>query len=140
MILARGERNVGAIGLNFKSGTDDLRERPIVDLVEKMIGEGPKLKSFDREASVLRLIGANKRYIDEVIPSIGKLMCETVKKAMEKAMEKAVEDAEVVVVGLDVNEIMADVQSLNRSGRHILDLVGIQNRDQLEAELQGVCW
>lgn len=132
MILQCGKRSVGVIGLSFKSGTDDLRESPMVDLVESMIGKGLKLKIYDPEVRVSQLIGANKKYIDEAIPHIGELMCETVEEAMT--------DAGIVVVGLQGDEVMAEIHRLNQSEQFILDLVGIQDHDQLKGDFQGVCW
>ena len=132
MILQRGKRAVGVIGLSFKSGTDDLRESPMVTLVEHMIGKGLNLKIYDPEVRVSQLIGANKKYIDEAIPHIGDLMVETVEDAMKSA--------DVVIVGLSGDEIMNEIDRLNRPDQYILDLVGIKDHHNLKGEFQGVCW
>jgi len=132
MVLQRGERSIGVIGLSFKSGTDDLRESPMVDLVESMIGKGLKLKIYDPEVRVSQLIGANKKYIDEAIPHIGELMCETIEEAMT--------GAGTVIVGLQGDEIMSELQRLSRPEQFILDLVGIQERDTFKGDFQGICW
>lgn len=131
-ILQRGSRSIGVIGLSFKSGTDDLRESPMVDLVEKMIGKGLKLKIYDPEVRLSRLIGANKKYIDEAIPHIGELMCETI--------EEVVKDVGVVIVGLQGDDVTTDLCRFTGPGQYVLDLVGIDRRDQLQGEVQGVCW
>lgn len=132
MILERGERSIGIIGLSFKSGTDDLRESPLVDLVERLIGKGLNLKIYDPEVQVSQLMGANKRYIEEVVPHIGSLMCGTVEEAMQ--------DAAVVVVGLSGNEIMDELHEHARADQFILDLVGIPDSERLEGEYRGICW
>lgn len=132
MILQRRERAVGVIGLSFKSGTDDLRESPMVTLVEHMIGKGLNLKIYDPEVRVSQLIGANKKYIDEAIPHIGDLMCETV--------EEAVSDAGIVVVGLSDDDVMSELHRLSTADHYILDLVGIRDRERLAGEIQGICW
>ena len=132
LVLARGERSVGVIGLSFKSGTDDLRESPMVTLVEMMIGKGLKLRIFDPEVRVSRLIGANKRYIDEAIPHIGDLMCDSV--------EEAFEDAGTVIVGLSDRDILEKVYELNRPGQYILDLVGMDDSERVRGDFQGICW
>ena len=132
MVLARGQRSIGVIGLSFKSGTDDLRESPMVTLVEHMIGKGLNLKIYDPEVRVSQLIGANKQYIDEAIPHIGDLMCESIEETME--------DAAVVIVGLSDKEIISDLFRLNRKDQYVLDLVGLANRDELAGECEGICW
>jgi GDP-mannose 6-dehydrogenase len=132
MILERGERSIGLIGLSFKSGTDDLRESPLVDLVEHLIGKGMNLKIYDPEVRISRLIGANKRYIEDVVPHIGSLMCDTVEEAMEGAA--------IVIVGLSGNEIMDELHKHARENQFILDLVGVPDPELLNGECRGICW
>jgi GDP-mannose 6-dehydrogenase len=90
-VLATRKRRVGVVGLSFKDGTDDLRESPLVSLVEALIGKGCDLRIVDRSVSVARLVGANRRYIEEQIPHISSLMCEDVGEMLAHA--------EVVVIG-----------------------------------------
>ena len=89
-VLATRRRRIGVLGLAFKSGTDDLRESPMVRLVETLIGKGCEVRILDRGVSVARLGGANRRYIEEEIPHISSLMCET--------SDALLEHAEVLVV------------------------------------------
>ena len=79
------------MGLAFKPGTDDLRESPMVTLVETLIGKGCDVRILDRNVSIARLVGANRRYIEEEIPHIASLMCDEV--------EALLAHAEVLVVG-----------------------------------------
>jgi GDP-mannose 6-dehydrogenase len=90
-VLATRRRRVGVVGLSFKEGTDDLRESPLVSLVEALIGKGCDVRVLDRRVSLARLVGANRRYIEEQIPHIASLMCEDV--------EALLAHAEVVVIG-----------------------------------------
>jgi GDP-mannose 6-dehydrogenase len=76
-VLATRRRRIGVLGLAFKPGTDDLRESPMVLLVETLIGKGCDVRILDRGVSIARLGGANRRYIEEEIPHITSLMCET---------------------------------------------------------------
>ena len=132
MILRKGVHDVGIVGLSFKSGTDDLRESPLVTLVEKLIGKGMRLKIYDPEVRVARLMGANKRYIDEVIPHIGSLMCDSVAEAMQGSTS--------VVVGLAGQGIEDEVYSNSRADQFVLDLVGLSSPEQLQGECVGACW
>jgi GDP-mannose 6-dehydrogenase len=90
-VLATRKRKIGVVGLSFKPGTDDLRESPMVTLVETLIGKGCAVRIFDPNVAVARLRGANRRYIEEEIPHIASLICESV--------ETLVAHAEVLVVG-----------------------------------------
>ena len=132
MILERGDREVGVVGLSFKSGTDDLRESPLVDLVERLIGKGINLRIYDPEVRVSRLIGANKQYIENVIPHIGSLMCDSV--------ETAVDGAGTVIVGLSGDDIVSSLVEHCGSEQFIVDLVGLSELKDLGAEYAGACW
>jgi len=90
-VLKTRKRKVGIVGLSFKPATDDLRESPMVTLAEALIGKGCDVRIYDRNVSLARLMGANRRYIEEEIPHISSLMCENV--------EDLLAHAEVLVIG-----------------------------------------
>jgi GDP-mannose 6-dehydrogenase len=90
-VLETRKRRIGVVGLAFKPGTDDLRESPMVALVEALIGKGCDVRIFDPHVAIARLVGANRRYIEEEIPHIASLICASV--------ESLVAHAEVLVVG-----------------------------------------
>ena len=73
-IRATGVRRLGLIGLSFKSKTDDLRESPFVELAERLLGKGYELSIYDPNVVAARLTGANKEYIDRVIPHLSRLL------------------------------------------------------------------
>ncbi|MEE4175234.1 MAG: UDP-glucose/GDP-mannose dehydrogenase family protein [Xanthomonadales bacterium] len=112
-VLATGKKKIGVAGLAFKPDTDDLRESPLVTLVEALIGKGLDVQILDRNVSLARLTGANRQYINEEIPHISSLMCE--------APEALVEHAEVLVVGTD-NADSEKLCSLARPDQVIVDL------------------
>ena len=112
-VLVTRKRRVGVAGLAFKPGTDDLRESPMVTLVEALIGKGCDVRILDRNVSIARLVGANKAYIEEEIPHIASLMCEDV--------ETLLEHAEVVVIG-NANEEGAQALAGLRPGQTLIDL------------------
>jgi GDP-mannose 6-dehydrogenase len=84
-VLKAGRRRVGIVGLAFKSGTDDLRESPMVTLVERLIGKGYDVRIYDPSVSMARLMGANRRYIDIEIPHIASLLCDDVEELVAHA-------------------------------------------------------
>lgn len=95
-IVASGKKRVGIVGLSFKADTDDLRESPMVIVVESLIGKGFAVRILDANVSIARLTGANRRYIEEEIPHISMLMCDSV--------DTLLEHAEVLVIGSDSAE------------------------------------
>jgi len=90
-VLATGKRRVGVVGLSFKDGTDDLRESPLVTLVENLIGKGLQIRILDHNVSLARLVGANRKFIEEQIPHIASLLCEDA--------DELLAHAEVLVLG-----------------------------------------
>jgi GDP-mannose 6-dehydrogenase len=104
-VLASRRQRVGVVGLSFKAGTDDMRESPMVALVETLIGKGCDVRILDRNVAMARLVGANRRYIEEEIPHIASLMC--------PSAEALLAHAEVVVIGNaceDATEVLAAMQ------------------------------
>ena len=90
-VLETRKRRIGVVGLAFKPGTDDLRESPMVAVVEALIGKGCEVTILDRNVAIARLVGANRRYIEEEIPHISSLMCGDVEEFLARA--------DVLVVG-----------------------------------------
>ena len=67
-------QRIGVIGLAFKEDTDDLRESPVVTLLERLIGKGREVKVFDPHIRLDAIYGANRNFILESIPHIGRLL------------------------------------------------------------------
>jgi GDP-mannose 6-dehydrogenase len=132
LVLATERRAVGLIGLAFKAGTDDLRESPLVVLAERFIGKGLRLRVYDPEVNLSRLVGANRRYIEESIPHIASLMTER--------CEDLIDTSEVLVVGLRTGAVVAALRARCRSDHVIVDLVNLPERAQFRGEYRGVCW
>ncbi|MGH9750054.1 MAG: nucleotide sugar dehydrogenase [Candidatus Polarisedimenticolia bacterium] len=109
-VLATRRRRVGLVGLSFKPGTDDLRESPLVGLAETLIGKGIDLRILDRSVMLARLVGANRRYIEEEIPHIASLMCGEVGRFLDHA--------EVVVIGKGGEETRQVVEAIEP--RHLV--------------------
>jgi GDP-mannose 6-dehydrogenase len=130
-VLRTGRKQVGVLGLSFKSGTDDLRESPMVALIETLIGKGLKLAIYDRDVELARLFGANKEYIEREIPHISSLM--------RADLNDVIEHAEVVIIGKKEAEFRALADKLN-NGRVIIDLVRLFDVEDNRKQYQGICW
>jgi GDP-mannose 6-dehydrogenase len=112
-VLETRRRRVGVVGLAFKPGTDDLRESPMVALVEALIGKGCDVRILDRGVAVARLTGANRRHIEEEIPHVAALMCDDTAALLQHA--------EVLVVG-NSGEDAARALAAARPDHVVIDL------------------
>jgi GDP-mannose 6-dehydrogenase len=131
MVLRTGRKRVGVLGLSFKSGTDDLRESPMVTLIETLLGKGLKLAIYDRDVELARLFGANKEYIEREIPHISSLM--------QSSLSDVIDASEVIIIGKKETEFQALSEKLN-NGRVIIDLVRLLDVDDSKKSYQGMCW
>lgn len=130
-VLRTERKNVGVLGLSFKAGTDDLRESPMVTLIETLIGKGLKLTIYDRDVELARLFGANKQYIEREIPHISSLM--------NSDLDQVIEHAEVIIIGKKEDEFRVLSEKLN-NGRVIVDLVRLFDVADAGKQYQGICW
>jgi GDP-mannose 6-dehydrogenase len=131
MIIDRGHRKVGILGFSFKAGTDDLRESPLVEVIERLIGKGYDLRLYDRNVSLATLTGANRDYILNHIPHISRLMTSSI--------DEVLAHAETVVIGNSAPEFK-DVTSRLRNGQSVIDLVRISKEMIAGDSYDGICW
>jgi GDP-mannose 6-dehydrogenase len=132
-VLHTGKKKISLLGLSFKSGTDDLRESPQVQLVKRLLGEGCQVRIWDQDVSLGRLAGSNRRYIEEVVPHIASLL--------STDLELVVRSAEVVILG----NRSATREQLSRylvPDQIVFDLVNLDHAHRLDkpATYQGICW
>lgn len=130
MIAEKGNKKVGILGFSFKAGTDDLRESPLVNVIEYLIGKGYELKLYDKNVNLAALTGANQDYILNHIPHISKLMA--------SSMDEVLNFAETIVIGNGAAEF-CNVPNELKSGQVVVDLVRIvpnQSGDRYD----GICW
>ena len=131
-VMETEKQKIGLLGFSFKAGTDDLRESPIVILAEALLGKGRTLSIYDRNVSIARLVGTNKAYIDEQIPHLSSLLCDSI--------EDVIDRSEVIVVGNRAPEF-ADALKRAKAGQIIVDLVRLPvSGALLEADYRGICW
>lgn len=130
MVLSTGNKQVGVLGFSFKAGTDDLRESPMVTLIETLLGKGLELVIYDRDVSLARLFGSNKAYIEEEIPHIAKLM--------RGSIEEVLNAANTIVIG-NRSEEFRQIESRLRPDQTVIDLVRLFDRTSGDG-YQGICW
>jgi GDP-mannose 6-dehydrogenase len=130
MIVDKGNRKVGILGFSFKAGTDDLRESPLVDVIEHLLGKGYELKLYDKNVNLAALTGANQDYILNHIPHISKLMV--------NSMAEVLSFADTIVIGNGAAEFK-EVPGLLKDGQIIVDLVRI-SKEQSGGQYDGICW
>ncbi|MHA2405798.1 MAG: nucleotide sugar dehydrogenase [Candidatus Hermodarchaeia archaeon] len=132
MVIKTGRKKVGVLGFSFKAGTDDLRESPLVVLIETLLGKGYQITIYDKNVSLARLSGANKEFIEKEIPHVASLMRETV--------DSVLDESEVIVVGNNDPEFSHAISRV-RPDQIIIDLVRLP-QDDMETSTQyyGICW
>ena len=130
MVVATGKKRIGVLGFSFKAGTDDLRESPLVTVIETLIGKGYKLALYDRNVSLARLVGANREYIEREIPHISELMCSSIDEVWE--------NSDVIVVGNKSDEFL-QIESRSNSEKTVIDLVRLFEKTSDE-NYRGICW
>jgi GDP-mannose 6-dehydrogenase len=131
MVLRTGRKRVGVLGFSFKAGTDDLRESPMVTLIETLLGKGLQLALYDRDVSLARLVGANKEYIEREIPHISQLM--------RASVEEVLAHAEVIVVGNRAEEFR-EIEGRLRGDQLVIDLVRLFEGRVSGGQYEGLCW
>jgi GDP-mannose 6-dehydrogenase len=131
MVTSSGKKRVGVLGFSFKAGTDDLRESPMVTLIETLIGKGFELAIYDRDVSLARLVGANKEYIEREIPHISKLM--------RDAIDGVLADSDVIIIGNQAEEFRGVSERL-REDQQLIDLVRLFGGRTSNENYQGICW
>jgi GDP-mannose 6-dehydrogenase len=130
MIMEKKHKKIGVLGFSFKAGTDDLRESPLVELIERLLGKGYDVKLYDRNVSIASLVGANRDYILNHIPHISNLM--------EESLDKVLAHAETVVIGNGSEEFRGVPGNL-KAGQVVVDLVRII-KDRSGDQYDGICW
>jgi len=131
IIAKSGKKNIGVLGLSFKAGTDDLRESPIVELIEKLIGKGYNLKIFDEEVSMAKIFGSNKKYIETVIPHISSLI--------SNSINNVIDESDLVIIGK--KEISYMNALTENDSVYVFDLVKLFSQNKQPKEnYEGICW
>ena len=130
-VIEQENRRVGILGLSFKAGTDDLRESPVVELAERLIGKGYELRIYDRNVSLATIHGANRDYILHRIPHLARLMA--------PSLEEVLEHGQTLVIGNSAPEF-SDIPRRLNDGQTIIDLVRVCDSRSVSGVYEGICW
>ena len=132
MVCAMGHQRVGLIGLSFKPGTDDFRGSPLVLLAEGLLGKGFKLKIYDPDVVLGRILGTNKQFVESTVPHLSALLADRI--------EDVLEHAETLVIGKSLSEVPPALRSA-KAGLCVLDLVGL-SPEEIPPGIcyQGIAW
>jgi GDP-mannose 6-dehydrogenase len=131
LILKNGHTRVGILGFSFKAGTDDLRESPLIEVIERLIGKGYDLRIYDKNVNIASLVGANRDFILNRIPHISKLMVHDI--------DAVLNHAETVVIG-NKDPDFDGVPERLRQGQFLVDFVRIIEKGSKNGNYDGICW
>ncbi len=130
-VLNLQKRKVGFVGLSFKSDTDDLRESPLLELAETLYGKGYQVRIHDPNLLLSRLVGQNRRYMDEHLPHLAALLVDS--------LDTLVKESEVLIVGHKDPTFEAILPKLT-SDHYVIDLVRAGTSNRIAATYDGICW
>ncbi len=130
IIASHDKRKVALLGLSFKAGTDDLRESPLVELAEMLIGKGYDLSIYDSNVEYARVYGANKDYIESKIPHVSSLL--------NSDFDQVVNGSDIIVLGNRDERFRALAQHAP-DGKQVVDLVGFMSH-ATRGGTEGICW
>lgn len=132
LIMDKGHRRIGVLGFSFKAGTDDLRESPVIEVAERLLGKGYDLRLYDKNVNIASLVGANRDFILNRIPHISKLMVNDIDEVLEYA--------QTVVIG-NKDPDFGSVPDRLRDDQVLVDFVRIAgDRRSQEGRYDGICW
>jgi GDP-mannose 6-dehydrogenase len=131
LIMQRGHKQIGILGFSFKAGTDDLRESPVIEVIERLIGKGHDLRIYDKNVKMAKLVGANRDFILNRIPHISRLMVDDV--------DAVLKHAQTVVIGNNDPEFR-QVPARLREDQYLVDFIRVVPGKSQNGKYDGICW
>jgi GDP-mannose 6-dehydrogenase len=129
-LINSGKKKIGVLGISFKEGTDDLRQSPILDVVERLIGKGYTVNVYDENVNMSNIIGANKDFIMNKLPHISNLLYLDIKKFIT--------DSEIIIINAN-NPKLVKLLKASKSDKIIYDLV-YSNELKKFKNYRGINW
>ena len=131
LIEKAGQHQIVILGLSFKSNTDDLRESPMVEVAEKLLGKGYQVRIYDPQLNLAQLVGSNKRVIDTKMPHLASLLKNDLASALGK---------EGIVIAAQRCATVAELSKSITVQHHVIDVNGWTELRQLHVSYEGFCW
>jgi GDP-mannose 6-dehydrogenase len=131
LIMEKGHKRIGVLGFSFKAGSDDLRESPMIEIIERLIGKGFDLRIYDKNVNIASLLGANRDFILNRIPHISRLMV--------GGKDAVLDHAQTVVIGNNDPDFR-NVPERLRDDQVLVDFVRITRRRSEKGNYDGICW
>lgn len=131
LIMDKGRKKIGILGFSFKAGTDDLRESPVIEVIERLLGKGYDLRIYDKNVNIARLVGANRDFILNRIPHISKLMVGDI--------DAVLHHAETIVLGNKDPDFQQVPERLGNN-QTLVDFVRIIEGRSMNGNYDGICW
>jgi len=130
LIMEKGHTRIGILGFSFKAGTDDLRESPMIEIIERLAGKGYDLRIYDKNVQIAKLVGANRDFILNHIPHVSKLMVDDV--------DTVLKHAKTIVIGNKDPDFQTIPERLH-DGQCVVDLVRLANCRSNNGVYEGIC-
>jgi GDP-mannose 6-dehydrogenase len=131
LITEKGFKRIGIVGFSFKAGTDDRRESPVIELIERLTGKGYDLRIYDKNVRIASLVGANRDFILNRIPHVSRLMMQRVDDVLNHAQT-------VVIANNDPD--FHDIPDRLREDQVLVDFVRVANKRSEPGKYDGICW
>ncbi|MGD1922619.1 MAG: nucleotide sugar dehydrogenase [Paracoccaceae bacterium] len=131
MVTSKGGRKVALLGLAFKAGTDDLRESPLVELAERLLGKGYDLKIYDKNVEMATLRGSNLAHIQAKLSHLSQLMTDD--------LEGLIAGSDTIIIG---NGDKSFVKAVEKAGpeQQVIDLIRVDPDKRTGGNYDGICW
>jgi len=114
------KRRVGVLGLSFKAGTDDLRESPILELTETLIGKGYEVQIYDPNLLQAKEGGVLATYLASQLPHID--------RRLRKDMEEVIAGSDIIIIG-NANEAYKGLY-LRYPDKIFIDVAAIEDKSE----------
>ena len=131
-------KKVALLGVTFKPGTDDLRESPMLTLLDLMIADGFDVRVYDPNLDLGAALEHHCKH-SKAKAAGGEGATDYLKAAVARSAEEAVSTSDTLIVAHDLPEFVEAVEG-NPRGKRVIDLARVWKNTPRAADYEGVCW